>query len=142
MVKPILTQSSSAEPELGKIIRAGLDAFIVASVGHQDRVPLSVVVRASEDGKIVGGIRAATAFGLLTISLVYLPEALRGAGVGRRMMEMVEQEARRRGCRAGVVPTMSFQAPGFYQRLGWRVLGEIPCDPPGTSQLFLTKDFR
>ena len=82
MVKPILTLSSSAEPELGKIIRVGLDAFIDASVGHQDRAPLSVVVRASADGKIVGGIRAGTAFGLLTVSLVYLPEALRGAGVG------------------------------------------------------------
>ena len=91
MVKPILTLSSSAEPELGKIIRVGLDAFIDASVGHQYRVPLSVVVRASEDGEIVGGVRATTAFGLLTISLVYLPEALRGAGVGTRMMAMVSR---------------------------------------------------
>jgi hypothetical protein len=23
---------------------------------------------------------------------------------------------------------------------GWRVFGEIPCDPPGTSRVFMTKD--
>jgi hypothetical protein len=38
--------------------------------------------------------------------------------------------------------TISFQAPGFYKRLGWRVFGEIPCDPPGTSRVFLIKYFR
>jgi len=52
------------------------------------------------------------------------------------MMAMTEEEARRRGCRAGVLYTISFQAPGFYQRLGRHVFGEIPCDPPGTSRFF------
>ncbi|MBR0758463.1 GNAT family N-acetyltransferase [Bradyrhizobium jicamae] len=103
-MNPIITLSSSPEGELTRVIRTGLDAFTDAFAGAQDRVPLSVVARASEGGDIVGGIRAGTAFGLLTISLVYLPEAFRGAGVGTRMMEMVEQEARRRGCRARVAP--------------------------------------
>jgi GNAT superfamily N-acetyltransferase len=76
------------------------------------------------------------------IDLVYLPETLRGRDIGARMMAMAEEEARRRGCRAGVLYTISFQAPGFYNRLGWRVFGEIPCDPPGTSRVFLTKHFR
>ena len=51
-----------------------------------------------------------------------------------------EAEARERGCRSGVLYTISFQAPGFYARHGWRVFGEIPCDPPGTSRVFMTKD--
>ncbi len=76
------------------------------------------------------------------IDLVYLPENLRGRDIGARMMALAEKEARRRGCRAGILYTISFQAPGFYNRLGWRVFGEIPCDPPGTSRVFLTKDFR
>ena len=35
--------------------------------------------------------------GLLFIELVYLPAGLRGRDVGRRMIEMAEAEARRRG---------------------------------------------
>ena len=44
-----------------------------------------------------------------------------------------------RGCRAAVLYTSRFQAPGFYVRRGWRVFGEIPCDPPGSSRIFMTK---
>ena len=35
--------------------------------------------------------------------------------------------------------TISFQAPGFYGRHGWREFGRIPCDPPGTARIFMTK---
>ena len=36
--------------------------------------------------------------------------------------------------------TISFQAPGFYECNGWRVFGEVPCDPPGTTRVFMSKD--
>jgi GNAT superfamily N-acetyltransferase len=141
-MKPVLTVSSSPEPEAARIIGDGLNAFNDAIVGYADREPLYVIVRDSDRGEIVGGISGRTSLGLLFIDLVYLPETLRGTGVGARMMTMAEDEARRRGCRAGILYTINFQAPGFYQRLGWRVFGEIPCDPPGTSRVFLMKDFR
>jgi GNAT superfamily N-acetyltransferase len=73
--------------------------------------------------------------------LVYLHESLRGRDIGTRMMSLAEEEAKRRGCRSGVLYDISFQALGFYQRLGWRIFGDIPCEPPGTSRVFLTKDF-
>jgi GNAT superfamily N-acetyltransferase len=74
------------------------------------------------------------------VDLFYLPPALRGPGSGSKILRQTEQEGRRRGCRAGVLYTISFQAPGFYRRNGWRVFGEVPCDPPGTSRVFMTKD--
>jgi GNAT superfamily N-acetyltransferase len=139
---PHLTVSSEAEPDAAGIIGDRLNAFNDAMVGYADRVPLHVIVRDSEDGETLGGISGGTSLGLLFIHLVYLPDSLRGKGIGTRMMAMAEAEARRRGCRAGVLYTINFQAPGFYQRLGWRVFGEIPCDPPGTSRVFLTKAYR
>jgi GNAT superfamily N-acetyltransferase len=71
-----------------------------------------------------------------------LPKALRGAGLGSRILAAAEEEGRKRGCRAAVLYTISFQAPDFYKRHGWRVFGEIPCDPPGTSRIFMTKELR
>ena len=41
---------------------------------------------------------------------------------------------------SGPVGAGSFQAPGFYERHGWRTFGDIPCDPPGTSRVFMTKN--
>ena len=81
-----------------------------------------------------------TSLGVLFLDVFYLAEAHRAAGLGRRILHMAEEEGRRRGCRTAILYTISFQAPGFYARHGWRVFGEIPCDPPGTSRVFMTKD--
>jgi len=137
----VLAVSCAVDPDFERLVGAGLNAFNDAVVGYADRLPLHVIVRDGEGGAVLGGISGRTSLGLLFIDLVYLPESLRGQDIGTRMMALVEEEARRRGCRAGVLYTISFQAPGFYQRLGWRVFGEVPCDPPGTSRVFLTKDF-
>jgi GNAT superfamily N-acetyltransferase len=139
---PVLRVSNAPEPDAERVIGDGLNAFNDATVGYTDRVPLHVLVSDPDSGKVVGGITGRTSLGLMFIDLVYLPENLRGRDIGARMMALAEKEARRRGCRAGILYTISFQAPGFYNRLGWRVFGEIPCDPPGTSRVFLTKDFR
>ena len=56
------------------------------------------------------------------------------------MMTEAEEEARRRGCRAVVLYTISFQAPGFYEKRGYREFGRIACGPPGTSRIFMVKD--
>jgi GNAT superfamily N-acetyltransferase len=138
---PILRVSSAPEPDAERVIGDGLSAFNDATVRYADRVPLHVLVSDPGSGKVVGGITGRTSLGLMFIDLVYLPENLRGRDIGARMMALAEEEARRRCCRAGVLYTISFQAPGFYKRLGWRVFGEIPCDPPGTSLSFSPKIF-
>ena len=125
-----------------RVIADGLNAFNDSVVGYADRRPLNVFVRDRQSGDIIGGVHGRTSLGMLFVDLVFLPEHHRGCGIGTRMMRAVEDEARRRGCKSGVLFTISFQAPDFYPRLGWRVFGEIPCDPPGTSRDFLTKDFR
>ena len=73
------------------------------------------------------------------LDLFYLPEELRGAGLGSRISALAENEARRRGCTAAFVYTVSFQAPGFYERHGYRRFGEIASPPDGATRIFLSK---
>lgn len=73
------------------------------------------------------------------IDLFFLPHDLRGGGLGSRLLGLAEDEARKRGCVSAVLYTFNFQAPGFYERHGYRVLGTIDCLPPGTSRIFMTK---
>jgi ribosomal protein S18 acetylase RimI-like enzyme len=56
-------------------------------------------------------------------------------------MQRAEDEARRRGCRGAWLDTYSFQARGFYERIGYEVFGVIDDFPPGHSRLFLRKTF-
>ena len=53
-----------------------------------------------------------------------------------------EQEARRRGCRYAQLTTYSFQARGFYEKLGYSVVGQMDDYPPGRRSLWMRKDFE
>ena len=139
---PVFTVSSQPDPEAETIGGAGLDTFNDAMVGYADRLPLNAIVTDSASGAIVGGIIGRTSLGLLFVDLVWLSEAARGQDTGTKTMALAEDEARRRGCQSGVLYTIGFQAPAFYRKPGWRVFSEIPCDPPGTSRVFLTEDLR
>ena len=123
------------------VIGQGLAAFNDSQTGIKDRRLLAVLVK-DASGKTVGGISGRSSLGLLFLDLVYLPESLRGGGLGSRLLAMAEEEGRRRGCKSAVLYTISFQAPEFYKRHGWRVFGEIACDPPGTSRIFMTKELH
>ena len=54
-------------------------------------------------------------------------------------MEQAEREAIRRGCRTIWLDTFTFQARGFYERLGYSVFGTLEDYPPGHSRFFLKK---
>ncbi|APS33986.1 MULTISPECIES: GNAT family N-acetyltransferase [Serratia] len=131
--------SDRVTPEITSCIAEGLDRFNDQQIGYGDRLPLVVVVKDPDSGDVLGGITGRSSLGLLFLDLFYLPEALRGAGLGSELLRRFEQEGRRRGCLSAVLYTISFQAPDFYQRHGWQRMGEVPCLPPGTSRIFMSK---
>jgi GNAT superfamily N-acetyltransferase len=118
----------------------GLNRFNAEQAGYWDWRALAVLISDPDSNEVVGGLLGRTSLGLFFIDLVYLPEGLRRGGLGSRILREAEVEAQKRGCRAAMVYAISFQAPGFYERHGYREFGRIPCDPPGTVQVFLSKD--
>lgn len=54
-------------------------------------------------------------------------------------MAAIESEASRRGCGQVLLATHSFQAPGFYVRLGYTQQASIPLYPRGHAQLHYPK---
>jgi GNAT superfamily N-acetyltransferase len=139
MAKPIVTVTDAPDPQTREVIEEGLRRFNAQQSGIDDARPLAVVARDPVSHQVLGGLTARTSLGLLFIDLVFLPEDLRGGGLGSRMLRLAEEEGARRGCTAVVLYTISFQAPGFYERHGYRVFGTIDCAPPGTSRIFMSK---
>ncbi|MER6610051.1 GNAT family N-acetyltransferase [Streptomyces sp. NPDC000927] len=122
------------------VISDALDRFNIENTGIADRTPLAVLVRDPETCQVVGGLTGRTSLGLFFLDLFYLPPRLRGGGLGTEILQQAETEAHARGCRTAVLYTITFQAPGFYRKHGWKRLGEVPCQPPGTSRVFMTKE--
>ncbi len=139
MREPMIVVTDALDRQAEQAIGAGLSAFNDEVTGINDRRPLAVVVKNPETGEVLGGATGRTSLGLLFLNVFYLPKQLRSAGLGSQILQMFENEGRHRGCRAAVLYTISFQAPGFYERHGWRRFGEVACLPPGTSRIFLTK---
>jgi GNAT superfamily N-acetyltransferase len=133
----VLTDAPNDADQLA--IEGGLADFNAKQAGYRDWRELAVLARDPAAGQTIGGILGRTSLGSLFVDLVYLPEALRGQAIGSRMMALVEREAARRGCRSGALITITFQAPGFCERHGWRKFGRVPCDPSGTFRVFMTK---
>ncbi|MFK7861335.1 MAG: GNAT family N-acetyltransferase [Granulosicoccus sp.] len=112
--------------------------YNIAKAGDIDHIPLNVLLRI--DDKVVGGLWGRTAYCWLCIELLYLPEQLRGQGVGRTMVAMAEAEAVSRGCQNSWLDTHEFQARGFYESIGYCCFGELPDYPPGFARYFMKKD--
>lgn len=122
-----------------EVILPGLVAFNEAKAPGADWRPLAVLVK-DETGKVLGGLSGSTAWRWLYVHLLWLPETLRGRGLGKRVLAHAEAEARVRFCRGVWLDSFAFQAPGFYQRLGYRVFGALDDYPPGHRRVFLCKD--
>ncbi len=118
-------------------ILSGLLAFNESAAGPANYRSLAVLVK--DEGRVVGGLWGATGFGWLFVQLFYLPQELRGEGLGSEVLRRAEAEARQRGCRAVWLDTFSFQARGFYEGLGYRVFGTLEDYPPGHRRFFLQK---
>ena len=136
---PMLSVALTRDPQVEAAISDGLAAYNASRFRPADTATLDIAVRDDNSGQPVGGLLGHTSFGLLFLDLFYLPEEMRGAGLGSRIIALAEDEARRRGCTAAFVYTVTFQAPEFYERHGYRRFGEIAAPPNGATRIFLSK---
>ena len=129
---------SPAEGDREAIVQ-GLSVFNAMATGRpDDHRPFAALVKDAV-GRTLGGAIGASYYGWLFISLLHLPAGMRRQGLGRRIMAAAEAEARRRGCVGIRLDTFSFQAPGFYEKLGFSRIGTLADDPPGHARHFLSK---
>ena len=135
----ILTFPEARDPQADAVIQRGLAAYNTTRFRPSDNTTLDVLVSDDNSGELLGGLLGHTSYRLFFLDLFYLPEGLRGAGLGSRIIGLAEDAARRRGCTAAFVYTVTFQAPEFYERHGYCRFGEIACPPDGATRIFLSK---
>ena len=90
-------------------------------------------------GRLLGGLILQSYWRESYIELLWLSARARMAGFGGRLVEEAERRARRRGSHLIHLNTYSFQAPGFYEKHGYRRFGGMSGSPRGESRHFYMK---
>jgi GNAT superfamily N-acetyltransferase len=107
--------------ELGRRMRQ----FNYRFVGEYGPVQPVWVSARDHSGELVGGLRGFVFLHWLNVDLLFVDEAARHRGVGRRLLATAEQKARELGARNATLNTFEWQARAFYLRQGDEEFGRI-----------------
>lgn len=131
----------SASAEDAEFLEDQINRYNIAVTGIDDWQALAIVLR-DEQGAIVAGVSGGTWAGYLEVGSLWVAEARRGQGLGRQLLLAAEAEALRRGCTHALLDTHDFQAPAFYQKLGYSLIGAFDGLAGGHARYFMQKRLR
>jgi len=97
-------------------------------------------VVAMDEESFVGGLHGVLYEDHLYISLLVVNESYRGKDIGSTLMKMVEKEVDNTSVKSISLGTTAFQAKGFYEKLGYKLIMTQYNLPKGYECYTLIKD--
>jgi ribosomal protein S18 acetylase RimI-like enzyme len=125
--------------ELKKQVYEGFSRHAIAMTGHDEKLE-SVAFVAMDGNAIAGAVVVERFWGALHVKYVYVDDLHRGQGLATRLIERALAYGRDHKCPFAFVETMSFQALGFYQKMGFELEFTRSGYAHGTSFHYLRKD--
>ena len=109
----------AADEALDERLSGELDTFNAAAWPGPGAVELTVRSTGA-DVELLGGISGWTWQEAAGIGLTWVHAEQRATGLGRQLLAEFERVAAERGARRVFVTSFTFQAPGFYEKHGYR----------------------
>jgi GNAT superfamily N-acetyltransferase len=126
---------------LGSFLADRIHDFNAKATGYDDGRLLAGCIR-NDGGDIIAGFNGHTWGGCAELSHVWVDERCRGQGLGALLLRSAEAEAAVRGCAQVVLATHSFQAPAFYEHMGYERKYAIDGRPKGHADIIYVKVLR
>jgi GNAT superfamily N-acetyltransferase len=139
-MQPRYELTDKPPPESFEKLWEQLRAFNERVVGDASAHTLAILLRESATDAIVGGLWGRSLWGSMYIDIMFVPEDLRGLGIGTSLVRQAEQEALRRGCKHMWTDTYAFQARQFYEKMDFIVFGHLDGPAPIFPRFFLMKE--
>lgn len=136
----LIRQSIGITPELKKHVFKGFSkhAMDLTGVDGLREEPVNFEMLDGED--FVGCAFVQVFWGQLHIKYLFIEEPFRNKGYASKLMKHVFEFGKSKGCTFAFVETMSFQAPKFYQKLGFNIELIRHGYERDTSLYYLKKD--
>jgi GNAT superfamily N-acetyltransferase len=141
-MSPKITVVDQPAPELRDVIYERLVAFNESKTGYGDPETFAALLNDPSTDEQIGGLWGMSAGGWFFVEMIFVPEEYRGRGVGTALIRAAENAARARGCAGIRLDTFTFQAPEFYEKLGYSELGRLKNFPPGHERIYYFKEFE
>lgn len=140
MIAPMWHWTVQDDPDapLLEAVDTGLDAHNLAFPPLAQVRPLACGVQ-SGTGEWLGGAVGRSWGACVELQQLWVQAGWRGQGLATGLMQRFEARARQRGCRLAYLETFSFQAPAFYQRLGYATACRLDGFGEGIYKLLMTK---
>ena len=106
--------------------------------GRNDDHALVFALR-DDKGRAVGVASGYSWADIAELKLMWVDNAYRGLGHGRKLLEAFVDEAAARGVRRIWVATHDFQAPGLYEKAGFERMAEFAGWPEGHSNIIFCR---
>jgi len=119
-------------------VRWGVDMFNMRTMHDESFLDISIFLR-DEANTVQGGLLGVVWAGWFHLDYLWVADEYRHHGYGDQLVHAAEAEARAFGATSAYLETFSFQARPFYERHGFRVVGEIHDYPPGQTYYLLSK---
>ena len=140
-VKVISIQDETDCQSLAAFLTDRIYEFNANATGYFDGALLAGCIR-SETGEVIAGFNGHTWGGCCALANVWVHEQHRGQGFGALLLRSAEAEAVSRGCAQVVLATHSFQAPAFYERMGYERRYSIAGQPRNHADIIYVKALR
>lgn len=108
----------------------------------QDVEEKDIMFVALDNNNFAGGIQASITEDSMYITRLVVSEEYRGMQIGTNLMSIIEDKARLLGIYSISVGTVEFQARGFYEKQGFRVVMIKENDPRGFDSYKMTKRIK
>jgi GNAT superfamily N-acetyltransferase len=108
----------------------------------QDVEEKNIMFVALDNNKFAGGIQASITEDSMYIARLVVSEEYRGKQIGTNLMNIIEDKARMLGIYSISTGTVEFQARGFYEKQGFKVVMIKENDPRGFDSYKMTKRIK
>ncbi|MCB0097907.1 MAG: GNAT family N-acetyltransferase [Caldilineaceae bacterium] len=135
--QPLIIETEIPPSDL-RFLEDQINQYNIQTTGFTDYRPLAAFVHNAQND-LIAGISGFTWGGCCEIQFLWVHVDYRHMGFGRQLLAAAEAEAFNRQCGIVVLNTHSFQAPAFYQKLGYTITGIDEDYPAGHRQYHLQK---
>ncbi|MDE5437128.1 GNAT family N-acetyltransferase [Elizabethkingia meningoseptica] len=109
------------------------------SVSFEGEVNEDLEIIMYDQHEIIGGIIGRSLWGTLEIKRLAVHPDYRHKGIGSKLIAAAEEEAKKRQCGYLSLNTFSYQAPEFYEKMGFKKIGTEKDFPRGFERYFYQK---